>query len=297
MSGIVYLNGLLLPRAEALVPVDDRGFTFGDGVYEVMRALDGRFFEAGPHLRRLEDGLRGVEIRGGEDTAPDALLAIARRLLEENGLAEGHATVYVQVTRGAAARTHYFPPAGTPPTVYLSAARFTPPLAQCERGAAAITHPDLRWARCDLKTVNLLPNVLAKQKAVASGAVEAILVRDGAVTEGSHTTVFAVVRGELRTHPLSTRILPGVTRDLLLHLAAERGIPARAVAVSAEELAAADEVLVCGTTMDVTPVVRLDGLPVGDGRPGPVARALREALMERIEAAAPAPRPGFLVPG
>ncbi|HEX2094458.1 MAG TPA: aminotransferase class IV [Longimicrobiaceae bacterium] len=282
MSGVVYLNGRLLPRGEARVPVDDRGFTFGDGVYEVFRAFDGRAFEAGPHLRRLQDGLRGLEIQGGEDTASDALLAVALRLLDENGLGEGHVTVYIQVTRGAAPRTHYFPPAGTPPTVYLSAARFTPPAAQCEHGGAAITHPDLRWERCDLKTINLLPNILAKQKAVAAGATEAVLVRDGVVTEGSHTSVFAVVEGELRTHPLSPRILPGVTRDLLLRLAAEQGIPASETAVSVEELAGAEEVFVAGTTMDVTPIVRLDGRPVGDGYPGPVARALYGALTERI---------------
>ncbi len=288
MSGIVYLNGELLPRERAVVSVDDRGFTFGDGVYEVMRALDGRFFQAGPHLARLRDGLRGLEIEGGSGTSSDTLLSLARRLLEENGLGEGHATVYLQVTRGAAPRTHYFPPAGTAPTVYLSAARLVPPAAQCERGGEAVTHPDLRWARCDLKTVNLLPNVLAKQAAVAAGATEAVLVRDGVVTEGSHTTVFAVVGGELRTHPLSPRILPGVTRDLLLRVAAERGIAAREEAVRVEELARADELLVCGTTTDVTPIVRLDGRPVGEGRPGPVARALYEGLLERMAGPVPA---------
>ncbi|HEX7241449.1 MAG TPA: aminotransferase class IV [Longimicrobiaceae bacterium] len=288
MSGIVYLNGELLPRERAVVSVDDRGFTFGDGVYEVMRALDGRFFQAGPHLARLRDGLRGLEIEGGSDTSSETLLDLARRLLEENGLGGGHATVYLQVTRGAAPRTHYFPPAGTAPTVYLSAARLVPPAAQCERGGEAVTHPDLRWARCDLKTVNLLPNVLAKQAAVAAGATEAVLVRDGVVTEGSHTTVFAVVGGELRTHPLSPRILPGVTRGLLLRVAAERGIAAREEAVRVEELARADELLVCGTTTDVTPIVRLDGRPVGEGRPGPVARALYEGLLERMAGPVPA---------
>jgi D-alanine transaminase len=278
----VYLNGEYLPRERAVVSVDDRGFVFGDGVYEVFRAWEGRFFLAGPHLARLEDGMRALEIRGGEETSADSLLEIAARLLEENGLTGGHATVYVQVTRGTAPRAHSFPRGEVRPTVLVSAARFTPPVAQCEEGAGAITLPDLRWSRCDLKTVNLLPNVLAKQKAVASGAIEALLVRDGVVTEGSHTSAFAVLGGELRTHPKSPHVLPGVTRDLLLEIAAERGIPARETPVRAEALARAEELFVCGTTMDVTPLVRLDGRPVGEGRPGPVTRALYDGLLERI---------------
>lgn len=287
----VYLNGAYLPREQALVPVDDRGFTFGDGVYEVVRAHDGRLFEGEAHLERLERGLDALQIRGGEEVRPGSLLAITERLLEENRLLEGHATVYVQVTRGAAPRTHTFPRGEVRPTVHLSVARFTPPAEQCERGAAAITLPDLRWSRCDLKTVNLLPNVLAKEKAVSSGALEAVLVRDGVVTEGSHTTVFAVLGGELRTHPRSTRVLPGITRDLLLRLAAEREIPARETPVQAEDLPGVEELFVCGTTMDVAPIVRLDGRPVADGRPGPVARLLYEALQERITGGAPAGPP------
>lgn len=282
MSGVVYLNGELVPREKAVVPVDDRGFTFGDGVYEVFRAHDGAFFEAGAHLRRLADGLRGLQIRGGEALEDDALLAVAGRLLAENGLREGHATVYVQVTRGTAPRTHYFPRQEVPPTVYLSASRFTPPVEQCERGVEAITLPDIRWSRCDLKTVNLLPNVLAKQKAVASGAAEALLLRDGVLTEGSHTSAFAVVAGELRTHPRSTYVLPGVTRALLLRVAAERGVPVSETPVLAEELPGAEELFVCGTTMDVTPIVRLDGRAVADGAPGPITRMLYRELVRRI---------------
>ena len=285
----VYLNGAYLPKEQALVPVDDRGFTFGDGVYEVIRAHDGRLFEGRAHLERLERGLRGLEIRGGVEVSPGSLLSVTERLLEENGFCEGHATVYVQVTRGTAPRTHYFPRTPVPPTVFLSVARFAPPVEQCERGAEAITLADIRWSRCDLKTVNLLPNVLAKQKAVASGAVEALLVRDGVVTEGSHTTVFAVLDGELRTHPRSPYVLPGITRDVLLRVAEERGIPAAEAPVLAEELGRAGELFVCGTTMDVTPIVRLDGRAVADGRPGPITRILYGALQERILGGAPAP--------
>jgi len=285
MSGTVFLDGEYLPRERAVVPVDDRGFVFGDGVYEVFRACDGLFFEAAAHLDRLRDGLRDIRIEGGDRTAPEALLEVASRLLAENGLREGHATAYVQVTRGAAPRTHYFPPPGTPPTVYVSVARFTPGVEACVRGAEAITHPDLRWARCDLKTTNLLPNVLAKQAAVSAGAAEAILLREGVVTEGSHTTVFAVLDGVLRTHPSGPYILPGVTRALLLRIAAERGIPVHEIPVPADELERVEELFVCGTTMDVLPIVRLDGRPVADGRPGPVTRALYAGLMERLPGA------------
>jgi D-alanine transaminase len=180
---LVYLNGEYVPRDRALVPVDDRGFLFGDGIYEVTRAVRGRLFEPARHARRLRrgaDGLRLALPAGAED----ALTAVAERLLAENGLTDGEATVYVQVTRGAAPRTHQFPPAGTPLTVFAAASRLTPPDAVRARGAAAVTYPDVRWGRCDLKTVNLLPNVLAKQAAAEAGAYEGVFVRDGVVTEG-----------------------------------------------------------------------------------------------------------------
>src|SRR5262245_29867727 len=197
----VYLNGSYVERAAAKVPVDDRGFLFGDGVYEVTRAYDGVLFGWARHLRRLERGLEGLGISVAARVR-DGLAEISERLLRENGLESGDATVYLQITRGVAQRTHYFPPPGTPPTVFLSASRLAVPDEIRTRGAAAIAIPDLRWGRCDLKTVNLLPNVLAKQQAVAAGAFEAVLVRDGIVTEGASSNVLAVKDGVLRTHPL-----------------------------------------------------------------------------------------------
>src|SRR3989454_5142405 len=163
----VYLNGEYLEQARAAVSVDDRGFLFGDGVYEVTRARNGRVFEAGRHLRRLERGLEalGIAPPAGFEPGGGALLEIADRLLRDNGLTNGDALVYLQITRGAAERTHHFPPAGTPRTVFLQANRLAAPDDVRERGAAVITTPDLRWERCDLKTVQLLPNVLAKQQA------------------------------------------------------------------------------------------------------------------------------------
>ena len=283
MAGsIVYLNAKYLPRSEAHISVDDRGFVFGDGVYEVTRALDGNLFESAAHLERLLRGLRGLGIAEGEDTAPAVLEQISERLLADNGLQEGHASVYLQVTRGAAPRAHQFPPSGLSPTVFLSAGRFSPATELHQRGTAVITHPDIRWSRCDLKTVNLLPNVLAKQHAVASGATEALLIRDGAVTEGSHSNVFGVVGGELRTYPRCNYILAGITRGVILRLAAELGIPANETPILAEELAELDEIFLTGTTTDVMPVVRVDGREVGGGNPGPVTRALQEAYGVRL---------------
>jgi D-alanine transaminase len=282
---LVYLNGEYVARAEARVSVDDRGFIFGDGVYEVIRAIEGRLFTAAEHLARMEEGMRALGIPGTAETERATLLGIARRLLRENGLAAGEATVYLQVTRGAAPRAHHFPTA-TRSTVYLAANRFEPPRELRSRGGSAITHPDLRWSRCHLKTVNLLPNVLAKQAAVEAGAAEAILVRDGVVTEGSSTNVFGVIAGELRTHPATPQILHGITRSLVMGLAAEVGYQVVERPILQEELPLLEECFITGTTTDVLPIVSVDGLQVGDGAPGPVTRTLREALAGRLHALA-----------
>jgi D-alanine transaminase len=285
---LVYLNGEYLPAERALVPAGDRGFLFGDGVYEVTRAIDGRLFAADRHMLRLARGLRVLAI----DVAPaeqEALLEVSERLLAENGLAEREAAVYVQITRGAALRTHHFPPAGTRPTVYAFAWRLTPIPELRAEGARVVTHPDLRWARCDLKTVNLLPNVLAKQKAHEAGAFEAVLVRDGAITEGSHTSIFGVVDGELRTYPLTHHILPSITREIVLELAAEAGIEVRQQPIRVEELAHLSEMFLTSTTADVLPIVSVDGRPVGTGRPGPVAERLYTRLAELMRVGARQP--------
>ena len=284
MRAVVYLNGEYLPRDQARLSVDDRGFIFGDGLYEVTRVVDGRLFEVGRHLRRLAHGLS--ELGMASPMGDAELLEVHRRLIEENELLAGHATVYVQVTRGAAPRAHQFPPPSVPPTVFLSASPLSPNEALRERGAHAITTPDIRWSRCDLKTINLLPSVLAKQQAVTAGALDAVFVRDGAVTEGSHTNVFGVIDGELRTYPRSNYILGGVTRDVVLELAAEKGIPARETPIFQHDLRRLEELFLTGTTTDVMPVVRLDDRPVGSGRPGPVARALQAALLARFAAGA-----------
>ncbi len=280
---IVYLNGQFLPQEQARISVLDRGFIFGDGVYEVWRVVEGRLFEYARHDRRLRRGLEAIEIDvpAGE---VDGLAGVAGRLLRENDLLSGEGTFYLEITRGAAPRTHAYPPAGTAPSVFAMVSRFEVPHALRETGAKAITQPDIRWLRCDIKTVQLLPNVMAKQKAQEAGAMEAILIRDGVVTEGTHTSAFGVKNGTLLTHPLSPLILPSITREVVLEVAREQRVPVRETAFTDQELFALDELFVAGTTTDVTPIVEVDGKRIGSGKPGPVSRALYAGLQSRLYA-------------
>jgi D-alanine transaminase len=279
MPDIVYLNGRYVPRSEALISVEDRAFLFGDGVYEVTRTVNGTLIEAARHLRRLERGLAGLSLPFSPEQARE-LGPISARLLAECGLMKGEALVYWQVTRGAAPRAHQFPPSTVPATVYASASPFTPPHDRRGTGVAAITVPDQRWARCDLKTVNLLPNVMAKQAAVAAGAWEAVLVRDGVIAEGSSTNLFGVIDGRIYTAPKSNYILPGVTRDVVIELAHRLQIPVHEEPMFWTDVPRLAELFLTGTTNDVMPVVTLNGRQIGTGRPGPVAGQLYAALAD-----------------
>jgi D-alanine transaminase len=279
----VYLNGQFLPAEQAKISVLDRGFIFGDGVYEVWRVVEGRLFEHARHEKRLKRGLKSIDI-ALPDKDVEALKGVADRLLHENDLMAGEGTFYVEISRGAAPRTHAYPAAGTKPTVFGMVSRFEVPHALRETGAKAITAPDVRWTRCDIKTIQLLPNCMAKQKAQLAGGLEAIFVRDGVVTEGTHTSVLGVKDGTLLTHPLSSLILPSVTRELVLDIAREQGVPAREEAFSEKELFALDELFVSGTTTDVTAIVEVDGRRIGIGKPGPVSKALYAGLQSRLYA-------------
>jgi len=285
----VYVNGEFVAQDRAQISVDDRGFLFGDGIYEGVRAIEGRLFEWEAHAARMVNGLAGLRIEFSAARVAE-LQGVCTRLLSDNGLAGGEAFVYLAVTRGAAPRAHAFPPAGTPPTSYVSTTKFTPRSELRQDGGKAITFEDLRWARCDWKTLNLVGSVLARQAAVEAGAYEAILLRDGIVTEGASSTVFVVVDGVLRTHPLGHRILPGVTRQVVLACARELHLAVREDAVTLAELRRAQEILLCGTMTDVLPVVALDGEPVATGRPGSITLALREAFEARLYAGARVPR-------
>jgi len=281
---IVYLNGSFLPKEQALVPVEDRGFVFGDGVYEVWRIVNGQLFEADRHLARLTRGLGELRIAPPAESEAARIQEIADRLIIENGLADGEGTLYLEITRGVAPRAHHFPPAGTAPTVFAMARPFVPPEELRAKGVTAVTVPDIRWLRCDIKTIQLLPNVMAKQAASERGAFEAILVRDGVVTEGSHANVIGVIGGEIRTHPTNNLILPGITRAVVLELARSVGIPVREEPFLASEISRLDELFIAGTTADVMPIVRVDDQIIGGGVPGPIARRLQRELRAHIDA-------------
>lgn len=282
----VHLNGRYLPKERAAVSVDDRGFLFGDGVYEVTPAYRGALFRRKQHLARLRRGLGELRIEFDVAGLPE----MHERLLADNGLTDAEvAIVYVQVTRGVAPRTHAFPTGAatdTPATVYAFAKEYRRPSPErWEKGFEAITVPDRRWARVDIKTVNLLPNCLAQQAAVDAGVDDAILVRDGVAIEGSHSNFFAVVDGAVVTHPVSNLILPGITREFVLELCDELGIPVELRALQVEELERAGEAFFTGTTTEVKPTVRIDGRPVGPGVPGPVTRRLSEAFVAATDRA------------
>ena len=279
---LVYLNGQFLDKSKANLSVEDRGFVFGDGVYEVWRVVQGSLFEGDRHFDRLQRGLRELRITPPAEATIERLEEIGARLLRDNDLLDGDATLYLEITRGAAPRTHHFPPAGTTPTVYATAKRFVPPEDLRASGVRAITVPDIRWLRCDIKTVQLLPNVLANEQAHASGAFDAIFVRDDVVTESTHASVFGVLDGVLRTHPANHLVLPGITREVILEIARELGLPVREDAIPAREIPRLDELFLTGTTTDVTPIVQLDGMRIGNGVPGPISLRLYSALRERL---------------
>jgi D-alanine transaminase len=262
----VYLNGEYLPESEARVSVLDRGFLFGDGVYEVVPAYGGRLFRLEQHLDRLERSLAAVRIVSPLDRA--GWTAMLTELLERNP--GGDRSVYLQVTRGAARRDHAFP-VDALPTVFAMVNPLTAlDPALLEHGVAAVTVPDTRWSRCDIKAITLLANILARQQAVEAGATEAILVRGGRATEGAASNLFVVGDGVIVTPPKDQSLLPGITRDLVVELAVANGIPLMETPVTESDLHAAEEVWLTSSTKEILPVTRLDARPVGDGRPGPV---------------------------
>jgi D-alanine transaminase len=267
---LAYLNGQFLPRADAAVPVEDRGFVFGDGVYEVWRVVGGRLFETERHLARLSSGLRELRIPAPDLVEPERLTAIADRLLTDDSLLDGEATFYVEVTRGVAPRTHQFPSGRISPTVFAMANAFKPAEDLRRAGATCITMPDLRWLRCDIKTIQLLPNVLGKQAAAEVGALDVLFVIDGAI----------------RTHPTNNLILPGVTRAVVLEIARDLGMRVDETPFTPQELARASEVFLAGTTTDIMPITRVDDVVIGDGKPGPMATSLFGELRRRLDALA-----------
>ncbi|MCK4548591.1 MAG: D-amino-acid transaminase [Candidatus Krumholzibacteria bacterium] len=276
---IVFLNGSFLRREEAAVPALDRGFMFADGVYEVLRSYRGSLFEQAAHIERLRRSLREIRIGQG---AADGIEEIIPGLLERNGLAESEALVYIQITRGAAPRTHQFPVPETTPTVYAHAVPFDPPFEQRDRGIPVILVPDTRWKRCDIKSIALLPNILARQMAEDAGAGESIFIRDGMVTEGSSSTFCAVFSGTVVTHPESNVVLSGITKRVVFDLCTRTGIPVAERPFREDELTRAAEMMLLSTTREVMPIISVDGMEVGDGTPGQLTRKIQAAFSEVI---------------
>ena len=267
---IAYLNGKFMPLDEARISPLDRGFLFADGVYEVIPAFGSKLFRLAEHLGRLDASLAAIEL-------PNPLTrtdwtTLFNTLIEQNG--GGNIYIYLQITRGAAAkRDHAFPVPPVAPTIFAMTGQIATPAADMPDttpGVAAITLDDIRWSRCDIKSVALLANVMMRQQAVSEGASEAILIRDGFATEGSASNFFIVRQGVIVTPPKSHLILPGITRDLLVELACKHGMPVEEREVTEAELKSADEVWLSSSTREVVPVTRLNGHPLTDGKPGPV---------------------------
>jgi D-alanine transaminase len=273
---ICHLNGEFLPLAEARIPVLDRGFIYGDGVYEVIPVYDRRPFRLDGHLARLKRSLAAIRIDAPmTDPAWKTLIA---ELIARNDAPDQ--SVYVQVTRGVAKRDHSFP-AGVAPTVFLMSNPLAPPSPeQVERGVIAVTATDNRWYRCDIKSTALLGNVLLRQFATDRGAVEAVLLRDGFLTEGSAANIFAVSNGVILTPAQGHLLLPGITGEVVAELAAGAGIALERRDVSEAEVRGADELWLTSASREVLAITTLDGRPVGNGIPGPIFRRIHAAFQD-----------------
>lgn len=284
MGRIAYVNGRFVPHGEAVVHIEDRGYQFADAVYEVWALFDGRLGDPEGHFQRLERSLGELSIDMPMSRA--ALTVVLKEAVRRNRVRDG--LVYLQVSRGVAPRDHAFPRPGTPPSVVITVSRVDRAAAEARaaRGVAVVTTPESRWARCDIKTVGLLPNVLAKQKARAIGAVEAWYVDElGLVTEGASSNAWIVdADGVLRTRDTNANILRGVTRLSLIDMAREAGLKVEERPFTPQEALAAKEAFITGAGTLVLPVVTVDGKPVGDGKPGPVATKLRRLYIERAKA-------------
>ena len=275
MQVLACVNGKIMPVEQATVPIWDRGFLFGDSVYEVFRMYQGRCWLEEEHLARLKRSLKELDFPD-HDLTP--LMERAYETIRASGVLEG--TLYVQITRGVAPRSHPFPDPPVPPTEVIVVRPFDDrPVARLrETGVSVVSLPDMRWKRCDIKSTNLLANVMAIEQARREGAFEAVLIDDrGFVTEATHTSLLWVRAGRLEGTPEGHEILPGMTRQLVLRLLASLEIPFLGTHITRDELTSVDELILVGTTTEVLPVVQLDGAPVGSGKPGPITARLHQA--------------------
>lgn len=278
MPNIAAINGKFMSLASAKVSVEDRGFLFGDGIYELIRSHEGQFFRLDEHLRRMERSAQAIRLdlrHSREDWKRLIAKAAERSRIRE-------AKIYIEVTRGTAPRGHAFPQ-GVASTTVIAVRPFEPfPEQFRSRGVRVITAPDLRWGRCDIKSLNLLPNILAKQQAVESRAFEAIFIRSGQVTEGTSSNVFAVFGNAIVTSPTGPTILSGVTREMVLELARSQDLKAEERVITGADLLLADEVFLTGTTVEVLAVIQVDQTTIGRGKPGRITQQLYLRLQEMM---------------
>ena len=286
MGRIAYVNGRYQPHGLAVVHIEDRGFQFADGVYEYFAVFDGKLADAEGHLERLWRSLSEIRIRPPMSEA--ALMVVMRETVRRNRIRDG--SVYLQITRGTASRDHAFPHPSTPPSVVVTAKSldYAKANAKAAKGVAVLTQPDQRWARCDIKTVGLLPNALAKQAAREAGAEEAWLVDElGFITEGASTNAWIIdADGSLRTRDTNANILRGITRKTLIDLAAEDGIPVSQRPFTVDDVKSAKEAFMTAASTLVMPVTAIDGHAIGDGKPGPVGMRLRALYEQNARATA-----------
>lgn len=276
------LNGEILPVEQAKVPVWDRGFLFGDAVYEVFRLFGGRPWLEAEHVDRLRRSLAAMEFPAVD---LDELMGRVRRTIAASGVDDG--TAYIQITRGVSPRAHPFPNPAVPPTELVIVRPYddAPTAALRDSGVPVFSKPDLRWGRCDVKSTNLLANVIALEHAKREGGYEAVLIdRDGLVTEATHSSILWVRDGRLEGTPDGPEILPGTKRHFVQEIAVDAKIPFAEARITLDDLLECDEVMLLGTTIEVLSVVAIDGRPIGSGRPGPVARGLHSAYRQAVAA-------------
>jgi D-alanine transaminase len=273
MDPTVYLNGRFVSREEARISPDDRGFYFADGVYEVIKYYNGRPFRFAPHLNRLRDGLQALRIGF---SGLNELETLCGQLIAINKLTGSDAGVYLQITRGAASRMHRFPGNGVLPTIYINTFQMPAMKEELENGIRVIMREDIRWQRCNIKSIALLPNVLMFQEAAEQGAGECFFVRNGVYTEATHSNIFAVKSGKIYTHPDSHYILPGITKRAVMDICLELDIPVLETPIPANLTGDFDEFFITGTVSEITPVIGIDDQDISGGIPGPITRRLQE---------------------
>jgi D-alanine transaminase len=272
MAELIWFNGETIPMSDARPGVEDRGSQFADGVYEVIRLYDGKPFTLAEHLERLRKSANGIQIQ--MPLSPDALAQEIRKFIPKSGVGEG--MIYLQLTRGVCARNHLYPEGGRPlPKL---------PAPGEGEGAKLWSIPDERWKRCWIKSIALLANVLAKNEAVAKGADEAVFIEDGIASECSASNLYAVIGGRVVTHPVGPKVLPGITRAVLLQVASEVGVPVDERPLQESDAKAADEIFITSTTREISWVSTWNGQPAGGGKCGPVTRKLHEGLTARVRA-------------